>query len=148
MKISETTYRPSAAQLRRKTTGSASSTSFADVFGAVDSGGETASSEAAHSTAALSGTNPLLALQEVSDQETRRTKAIARAQTQLNALERLRQALLVGAIPETTLRDLETALARQREQIEDPELLEILDEVELRVAVEIAKIEVANGNFA
>jgi hypothetical protein len=150
MKVTETNYRPTAAQIRRKTTGSAGSTSFSDVFSAVDSGSaeNAGGTTASQSAAAASNIGSLLALQEVSEDEVRRQRAIQRAQTQLQALERLRQALLSGAIPMHTLRELEHSLSRQREHIDDPRLLEILDEVELRVAVEIAKIEVANGNFA
>ena len=147
MKITETTYRPSVAQLRRKGTQSTGSTSFSDVFSAVDAG-ETGETEAPQQAAALTGLNPLLSLQEVDDREARRSKAVHRAQDQLQALERLRQALLMGTLTPQTLRDLESSLARKREQIDDPQLLEILDEVELRVAVEMAKIEVAQGYFA
>ena len=37
---------------------------------------------------------------------------------------------------------------RERAETDDPRLIEILDEIELRIAVEIAKLEVALGNFA
>ena len=148
MKISDVaSYRPTTAQLKRKGASSASG-SFADVFSAAENAGGAASAEHAAPTAPASGINPLLALQEVSDEETRRQKAMQLGQTQLQALERLRQALLMGAVPVAALTQLKNALPAQREKVDDPRLKDILDEIELRVAVELAKIEVAQGNYA
>ena len=48
--------------------------------------------------------------------------------------------LLLGTIPMSKLEQLAQLIRAKREQIDDPKLLEILDEIELRAAVELAKL--------
>jgi hypothetical protein len=59
----------------------------------------------------------------------------------LDRLEDIRHGLLMGAIPRDRLQELAAAVRRQREAIDDPRLVEILDEIELRARVELAKLE-------
>lgn len=93
--------------------------------------------------AAPSSLSGMLALQEVSDEEIRRKKIIKHGNEMLDSLEQLRRRLLLGTLPMQTLRDLNQQLSLQRQQIADPKLLAIMDDIELRAAVELAKLEMA-----
>lgn len=84
----------------------------------------------------------LLALQEVNPDETRR--AVQRhAEDVLDELDELRHGLLMGTLSRVQLRRLKTLITARRAAIDDPRLAEILDEIELRAAVELAKYEVS-----
>ena len=49
--------------------------------------------------------------------------------------------LLAGGIPRATLNRLATAVTRRHEVFADPKLQDVLDEIELRAHVELAKLE-------
>jgi hypothetical protein len=86
--------------------------------------------------------NTVLALQEAPD-ATRgraRKRAQERGSMMLDHLEEIRMGLLLGTIPMAKLEQLAQLVRAKREQIDDPKLLEILDEIELRAAVELAKL--------
>ena len=86
--------------------------------------------------------NTVLALQEAPD-ATRgraRKRAQERGNMMLDHLEEIRMGLLLGTIPMAKLEQLAQLVRAKREQIDDPKLLAILDEIELRAAVELAKL--------
>jgi hypothetical protein len=86
--------------------------------------------------------NTVLALQEAPD-ATRgraRKRARERGNMMLDHLEEIRLGLLLGTIPMAKLEQLAQLVRAKREQIDDPKLLAILDEIELRAAVELAKL--------
>jgi hypothetical protein len=90
----------------------------------------------------VSAMDSLLALQEVDPDETR--GAVQRhAEDLLDELDELRHGLLVGALSRSQLRRLKTMVSARRATVDDPRLAEILDEIELRAAVELAKYEVS-----
>lgn len=95
--------------------------------------------------ASMSGASPLgplssvLSLQEVPDALDRRTRARRRGEQLLDELERIRLALLAGALSAHQLNNLAQMVRARRESVDDPRLAEILDEIELRAAVELAK---------
>ncbi len=97
--------------------------------------------------AAVSGNAPvvavdaLLGLQEVPDATTGRSRGVAHASLMLDQLEEIRRGLLLGSIPKSKLKALATALGEKREDFQDPELAGILDDIELRARVELAKLE-------
>ena len=84
----------------------------------------------------------LLAVQETNpDGRGRGKQGAERGEDLLSRLERIRDGLLLGAIPESELRDLATSIKATRERkFTDPRLGEILDEIELRARVELAKL--------
>lgn len=90
--------------------------------------------------AAPSPVDGLLALQEVPDSLARHAKARRRGEALLEELDQLRLDLLTGTLPEARLERLAALAAAQRERIDDPRLAEIIEEIELRVAVELAKL--------
>jgi hypothetical protein len=83
----------------------------------------------------------LLTLQEMPDDEVRERKAFRQTQDTLDALERLRDALLGEKIPQQVLDDLQHLAQHAPVDPNDPRLKSILQDVELRAAVELAKIE-------
>jgi hypothetical protein len=90
----------------------------------------------------VSGMDSLLALQEVHPDETR-GMVRRHAEDLLNELDELRHGLLVGALSRSQLMRLKGLVTARRASIDDPRLAEILDEIELRAAVELAKYEVS-----
>lgn len=125
---------------RTSKTGSASFIDALDHVGGVE---EASSVDAANPVAAMSGIGVLLGAQEVSEEEVQRRKAFKRGKTTLDALAELRDALIVGNLPLATIRNLETIVAQERGTTNDRVLNAILDEIELRAAVEVAKLEMA-----
>lgn len=126
--------------------GSVSGPGFADALSAAEAAmgvGGVDATEGVGSVAAVTGVGALLGAQEVSEQEVRKKRSIKRAGLTIGALENLRDALLIGTLPLSTLTRLETMVAEERLNNDDPVLQGILDEIELRAAVELAKLEVA-----
>ncbi len=89
------------------------------------------------------GLTNLLALQEVSEEDTHRRKLWQRGKSMVEVLERLRQQLLIGTLPPHLLHDLRHQLAMQKQVTMDPELNALIEDIELRAAVELAKLEMA-----
>ena len=84
----------------------------------------------------------LLALQETSTPLERRRKAVRRAGHILDALDELRIAVLdPQGLDGAALRRLQGAVREARSQTEDPGLEDVLEEIEIRAAVEMAKRE-------
>ena len=89
----------------------------------------------------LSGINPLFALQEVDDALSgKKRKAQARGEDILDRLDEIRLGLLLGAIPLEKLHELTRVLQSRIGDLDDPELQQVLDEIDLRAQVEIAKL--------
>lgn len=86
----------------------------------------------------------LLALQEVADPVEGRRRAVRRSSRLLDQLDEIRHGLLLGAIPRTRLQSLAEALKSEREHVSDPRLVEVIDEIELRAQVELAKLQLAS----
>lgn len=91
--------------------------------------------------APVSHVDALLAVQEVSDATSSPSKARKRAEKMLEGLDELRHGLLLGTIPEKKLRALRDLCREDRSKVDDPRLQAVLDEVDLRAAVELAKYE-------
>lgn len=82
----------------------------------------------------------VLAIQEVGDDGDDRRKANAHGELVLQRLEQIRMGLLAGRIPTHMLNELVQSLRERRPEFTDPRLGEILDEIELRASVELAKL--------
>lgn len=85
----------------------------------------------------------LLAIQEVEDATTGGGNARAHqwGGEVLDRLDSIRLGLLTGGIPVSELHSITDLVTRQRQNVSDPALQEILDEIELRARVELAKHE-------
>jgi hypothetical protein len=90
----------------------------------------------------VSSLSVVLAVQETPDAARGRAKQRARdrGMKMLDFLEEIRIGLLMGVIPKERLEQLAQIVRAKREQIDDPKLTAILDEIELRAAVELAKL--------
>lgn len=92
-------------------------------------------------TAGLSSVDALLALQGVDDEKESRKQAVARAKDILDILDELKVGLLNGTLPMAQLRRLLQLVESNHVFVGDPKLREVLDEIDLRAQVELAKLE-------
>ncbi|MEM9635477.1 MAG: flagellar assembly protein FliX [Pseudomonadota bacterium] len=106
---------------------------------APDLGGEVVQSSQTAGGAAIQGMDALLALQEVDERAERRSKAARYGHTLLDALESVRVDLLAGQVSEDRLEVLAQQVAN-RPPSGDSKIDSVLEEIELRVKVELAKL--------
>lgn len=99
-----------------------------------------AESAAPGAAPSVAPTDALLSLQEVPDAVARHARARRHGEDLLDRLDELRLSLLLGRLSPERIEALARAVAAQRDQVSDPRLAEILDEIELRAAVELAKL--------
>lgn len=83
----------------------------------------------------------LLALQDVGGPLERRRRAVGRAGRILDVLDDLKLAMLGGEVTGADLERLSRAVRDQRDATDEPALEGVLDEIETRAAVELAKLE-------
>ena len=126
---------------RRSATGSADS-SFSDALNA-ENAEEAAAPPSLSATTAPTNLDGLLALQGVEDNfaEAARKRARQRAELLLNKLDMLRTDLLMGGIPRSHLVGLAQSVQTLRDQFIDPHLNQVLDDIDLRAQVELAKYD-------
>jgi hypothetical protein len=89
--------------------------------------------------AGIQGIDALLALQEVDSLSDRRKRAARYGHSLLDTLETLRADLLAGQVSEDRLETLALTMSK-RQTSGDPQVDAVLDEIELRVKVELAKL--------
>lgn len=107
----------------------------------VDDGAHTAPSAGTTTVASLTSLDTLLALQGaqvVDDPRERRRRVVRRGRSLLDVLESMRGDLLVGQLGTDRLTQLMSIVGQAREQA-DPEIDALLDDIELRARVELAK---------
>ncbi|RCK48285.1 flagellar assembly protein FliX [Thalassospira profundimaris] len=145
MKVSGSKGTTSGATTRKTTGTGGSGDGFANAMRASGQGAERAAGAGGlHAPSSVSALDALLALQQSGDAlDSPRKRSVARAKTLLDQLERVRNALLGGGLPASQLAQLVDVVGKQREDVEDPALSEVLDEIELRARVELAKLDVA-----
>ncbi|MBX3521941.1 MAG: flagellar assembly protein FliX [Xanthobacteraceae bacterium] len=105
----------------------------------LDSASETAKPATASASSGVGGLDSLLALQAVEDSGARRKRFARRGKSALDLLDELKAELLAADMRRDTLERLQGTLAQLTEKSGTPGLDEVLGEIELRVAVEIAK---------
>ena len=98
--------------------------------------------QSAEAPVAVAGIDALLLVQAVDDSTERqaRKRLIRRGEDILDKLEEIRHGLLLGTVPAEKLQDLSQMVRSRREACQDPRLAALLDEIELRAEVEIAKL--------
>jgi hypothetical protein len=126
----------------KKRVGVSSGSDFSSLLSLAESD-ETSHAAKLSDIAAASPLSGMLALQEVSEEEIRRKKLIKQGESMLDSLEQLRRKLLLGPLPMDVLHNIRHNLSLQRQSVADPHLIAIMDEIELRTAVELAKLEMA-----
>jgi hypothetical protein len=88
---------------------------------------------------AISTLDALMALQGVEDPTERKKRAVAKGRNALDVLDKLKLGLLDGSVDGPTLARLKVAAEGLTENSGDPGLDTVLSEINLRVAVELAK---------
>jgi hypothetical protein len=86
----------------------------------------------------------ILTLQSVDDPASGASKGMERGEQLLGILDQVRDGLLAGGIPRATLNRLAVAVGKRHDNFVDPKLQDVLDEIELRAHVELAKLEQAD----
>jgi hypothetical protein len=104
----------------------------------VDEGGATSRAAAPANAAPATGIAGLLALQSADDPLLKRKKQVRRGIALLDTLEEIKADLLVGQVGEGRLNQLMALITQARERGE-PGLDALLDDIELRARVELAK---------
>jgi hypothetical protein len=140
MKVEGPGKSQSASGSKKKDKVSSGDGSFGDL---VTGGADKA--ESAGSTQSIAQVDALLAVQQTDDpaQRAARGRMRARAHSLLDGLERIRVSLLTGNLTVGDVIDIADVVASHREKITDPELTAILDEIDLRAQIELAKMRMA-----
>ncbi|MGF1606670.1 MAG: flagellar assembly protein FliX [Rhodothalassiaceae bacterium] len=138
MKVQRTSGSGPSSSVKKSGRGSAEGGGFAP---------EVQEGQGAEAAAPLGRTGPvasvdaLLAVQEAGrDDSQARKRALSHARDLLDLLEEVRVGLLMGAIPKDRLERLAHMARQRRDSFLDPRLAGILDEIELRAEVELAKL--------
>ena len=101
----------------------------------------------AHNAAAssIAGIDALLLAQESEDPTERaaRKRMHQRADDLLGELEKIKIGMLSGTLSVGNLIDIADVVASHRERLKDPKLTSVLDEIDLRAQIEIAKMRAA-----
>ena len=92
----------------------------------------------------ISSVDAVVALQEITGDNTDERGAKNRANLILDKLEDIRMGLLMGQISKSNLEELSKILIVARENSIDANLLEIIEDIELRAKIELAKLEIIN----
>ncbi len=90
--------------------------------------------------AAVAGVGTIIALQAVEEPSERRRRAVETGDRILDLLDKMKIALLSGEVSVSDLDTLKRTIGRQLDLESDPELNEILKQIDLRARVELAKI--------
>jgi hypothetical protein len=136
------TGRVETSAIRRKAPAAASSGSFTV---------SDASEPHAHIVAGpgpIAALDSILALQDMGDPADGRSKGLTHGEQLLDILDSVRDGLLAGGIPRATLNRLAVAVTRRHDVFADPKLQDVLDQIELRAHVELAKLEQLDKRIA
>lgn len=128
---------PATGPAKKSGTGSSGA-----VFSPAFSSGGPQSAQATAGVSSLASIGSLLAAQGVdapNDPLTGRQRAIENASETLDVLDDIKLGLLTGEVPEEKLHQLLSHVANERSEMDDPALTNVLDHIELRAQVELAK---------
>jgi hypothetical protein len=125
--------RPTTSVKRTAKSDSTSSTGFAKHL---DEGSETAATGNVGGASSVSG---ILGVQEVDDALAHASRGKMRAEDILDRLDDMRLELLAGGLSREKLLQLTRIVTARRASIKDPRLAAILDDIDLRAQVELAK---------
>lgn len=140
MKITETG--PLGGSSKTKKARKSGDSGFAGFLSAAEEAAEAEIATRAGGTAPVGNVTALLALQEISPEEGRRRQVMQQGHSSLDALDDLRREILIGRLDQATVGKMQRQLdALKSADTEDPHLKAIIGDIELRLAVEIAKLE-------
>lgn len=137
MKVSDIGGNKDIAAVKRKKKAEGKGSEFADEL-------RNAASAATGSPgpSAVAGVGAIVSVQEVPDAGEGRSRGLLRryGTDLLDRLEDIRHGILAGAVSKDKLQTLAQKMRQKRTESADPKLNEIIDEIELRAEVEIAKL--------
>jgi hypothetical protein len=107
----------------------------------VSEGATSRASSGAAGVGPIGSLDAILALQEEGQTGERRKRAARRGHDLLDALDRLKAALLNGRVPVADLKAIAARLSERAEMTGDDRLDEVIAHIELRAKVEIAKLQ-------
>jgi len=134
MRVTGPTLTQPTSRRRTERAGDQAGGSFASALG----GDEPASG--AGPVGSIATIEMLLSIQEVANDGGGRRRARQRGEALLDSLDNLRHGLLTGRISEGELGGLVNLVRQRRDAIADPGLRDVLDAIELRACVELAKL--------
>lgn len=104
-----------------------------------------AQTRATATTQSIAMVDSLLAAQSVEDPTAKASRKRMRERSMgvLDELEKIRLGMLSGTLTVGHMIDIADVVASHREKISDPRLTSIMDEIDLRAQVELAKMRVA-----
>ena len=114
-------------------------------FGSLLGASETSGTQGSAASASINSIDALLAVQasENPTEKAAKSRMKQRAHDLLDKLENLKMKVLTGGVTVGELLSVADVVASHREKISDPHLTSILDEIDLRAQIEIAKLTVA-----
>jgi len=140
MKIDRISTPATKPARRTGRSGATQGAEFAQALSAADAAPESTASSSTGAVAPLARVDAILAAQEVGDVLDEERRAHRHGQDLLDRLDELRLALLDGRLSVAVVERLAALAAGQRYRVRDPRLAEVLAEIELRAAVELAKL--------
>lgn len=128
------------SKTNKKDKASSSDESFGDMVSS-----QVGTSAPTGATKSIAMVDSLLAAQSVEDPTARAAKKRMRSRSLsvLDELEKIRMGMLSGTMTVGHMIDIADVVASHREKITDPSLTAIMDEIDLRAQVELAKMRVA-----
>lgn len=135
MKISRTGLTGTSPLRRTDRRAGGKSSAFAEHLGS----SETTEAPGVRGTRSAGGVDSLLSVQEMGDALEQESQARQRAENILESLDDLRHGLLCGTLSQHQVEKLARLVRARRAEVRDPRLIEILDQVELRAEIELAK---------
>ena len=113
---------------------------FSDALSHASEANENSGAEAVTGSRAPQAVDALLAIQEVEDSTNMPKQTVRWGHEVLDVLEQLRVDLLLGRVPERRLHTVLKLIRTQQGTMPNPELRLVLDDIETRAAVELAKL--------
>jgi len=142
MKISKVSGAKGPSAGRKKEKVSDNSSGFADRLRETHEADEGAHAVENDGVGTIGAVDSVFALQEVPDATDQRSRAMAitYGKDMLDRLDELRVGILNGVFSKSRLAELAQSLRKQRQNSDDAQLNEIIEEIELRAEIEIAKL--------
>lgn len=140
MKVTGPGQTQAPSKTKKKDKAQDSDSSFGDFVA-----GQSQQAAPAKASQSIAQVDALLAVQGAEDPShgAARKRMRHRANTLLNELDKIRMAMLGGSLTVGHMINIADVVAQHRENITDPKLTAIMDEIDLRAHVELAKMRVA-----
>lgn len=139
MKVTKTDGAKGASSTGKAKKSSGNDGGFANALREATGAGET---EQAHATGGVGAVTSIFAVEQAADATDHKSRGLMMnyGNDLLDRLEQIRLAVLSGSISKDRLQDLARRLRERKMSSDDPKLNDLVDEIELRVEVEIAKL--------